>query len=373
MKLLLATLITFTCALPICSQTLSVEFNSEHQSNNVNQYPLKDGLLELSQASYSFGDTGSPVEITTPIAFDLSTESGKVGVVRFKNSLSGEVFDVSGTLLSNTELGFMDANDQTIQMTVLESGEFILRDNVANFSFFDAAGKRGNSLSVASQASGGERPSEIAYSTNGETIVLYNPVIRYNGRRGSRASVVTGNGSSTEIFNSTDQVIDHLSVSDDGRYIQVASSAGNEDSYFRLYDRYGNELLLMETGMVVKGSSLSSNGSYLTLYSDNRVQVYRVADQERIGSSTSRTRIIHAIYSPEDELVISLGGQLNEDNTLESPEVTAIHLGLRQIERESLSGKVSMLKRDQVVIERTSAGRFTIDGINKPINVRASF
>ncbi len=372
MKLLLTAFLFFTATGISLSQSVNAEFDSDHQSNNSSEFPLKEGILTVSQSSYQFGRADNQNTILTPIDFALSRDRTKLGAVRFDGSLNSEIYEYSGQQITQRELEFIDASDETIMLNVLDNGEFIVRDNVANFTFYDAAGNHGYSLSNASQAPGGEQPSNLSGSSNGETVVLYNPVIQYDGARGSRVSVVVGDGETQEIYNSSSSIISFLSVSENGSFITIGSPGTGGSSRLFLIDRFGNELLNIQLDMDVRGVSVTEDARYITVFSDNRVQVYRTANQERLGSSTSTSRIIYAAYQPDDSTIISIGGQIR-NGSINNPEISAINLAQRQLDRHQLNGSISMLSQQDISINRISAGVYRVEGINRPIEIRASF
>lgn len=374
MKLLFTVLLALVFSINSVSQSLTVSFESAHQTNQSSDFPLKDGVLTATQSSYAFGEDGSSVDLQTPMAFSISKERARVGVIHFTNSITSSVYDYRGNLVAEAAPEFFDATDETLDITVLDSGEFILRDNVANFTFFDAAGNRGYSVSNATQATGGERPSDVSYSNKGETVVFYNPVVRYSdGEEGSRVSVASGeeDKESISIYSSRTRTIGRLEVSSSGSFITFSVTGEDGNSRVKIFDRFGNQLQEIGLEMTLSGFNLTENGHYLTVYSDNRVQVYRTSDMERLGSSTSRSRIIHAAYQPEESTIITLEGQIRNGG-VNNPQISAIDLERRELNREQLSGSISFLDRKDVKISRRSAGSYYISGINKPIEVSIS-
>ena len=372
MKLLLSAILFLSLTVTGVAQSVTAAFSADHQANSPTEFPLKEGVLSTAQSAYEFGSGDSRVSIMTPIDVALSPDRATIGVVRFDGELVGEVYSHTGRQLTRKELEFVDPSDETIMISVAENGEFIVRDNVANFTFFDAAGNEGFSLSNATQAPGGEQPSGISWPSAGEGAILYNPVIQYDGSRGSRISVAVGSREAAEIYSSNTRTISDLSLSESGNFITFLSTGNDGGNRVITIDRHGNELLDFEADMEITGFELSDDAGYLTIFSDNRVQVYRTSDMERLGSSTSRTRIVYASYQPEENTIITLGGQ-ESNNTISNPEITAIHVGQRQLDRHQLDGNISLLSPSDIKIKRVSAGNYRIEGVNRPIDVAASF
>ncbi|REL33220.1 hypothetical protein DYD21_13290 [Rhodohalobacter sp. SW132] len=372
MKLLFSAFLFFAISLSAQSQSLQLGFAADHQNHSISEFPLTQGVLSVSQGIYSFGVDGNRVELTTPIAFNLSGNKNRISAVSFNTELVNSVYQANGVKLSESSLDFFDPSDETIETYALNDGTSILRDNVANFTFFDAAGNRGFSFSNTTQAAGGEQPSGVAYSESGDLIVTYNPVVQYNGSRGSRASVVLGERDSIELFSSRERVIENVKINKGGSFIAITTSSGNGNTRLHLFDRYGNNLIQRDTEMELSGFDITDDGRYLTLYSANRVQVYRTHDWERLGSSTSRSTVIHASYDPAEDVIISLGGQL-QNNRIGNIEITAIDLAGRQLVREQLSGSVSILNREKIDIQKEDRNSYSISGINRPIDISVQF
>jgi len=372
MKLLLTALLFLSITVSGYAQSVTASFTAGHQANSPTEFPLKEGVLSTAQSAYEFGSGDSRVSIMTPIDVALSPGRSTIGVVRFDGELVGEVYSHTGQQLARKELEFVDPSDETIMISVAENGEFTVRDNVANFTFFDAAGNQGFTLSNATQAPGGEQPSGISKPSAGGAAILYNPVIQYDGSRGSRIAVANGNGEAAEIYRSESRAMSDLSLSECGNFITFISTGNGGDTRAIVIDRYGNELLDLEADMEITGYELSDDAAYITIFSDNRVQVYRASDMERLGSSTSQVRIVHASYQPEENTIITLGGQVG-NNTISNPEITAINVVQRQLDRHQLDGNISFLAWTDLKIKRVSAGNYRIEGINRPIDVTASF
>jgi len=371
MKLLFTAFLFLSISSSVQSQNLQVNFSSDHQNNSASEFPLSQGILSVSQGTYSFGVEGNKVELTTPISFNVSGDRSRISVVHFGEELLHSMYDVQGVMLSESTLEFFDPSDETIQANTMNNSAFILRDNVANFTLYDAAGNQGYSFSNTTQAEGGEQPSRIAYSDTGSLIVAYNPVVRYSDSRGARASVVLGERDTIELFSSRERVIEFLKINEGGSLIAIITSPGNGNSRVHLLDRFGNELAESDAEMEVSGLDISTDGRYLTLFSSNRVQVYRTDDWERLGSATSRSRIIHASYDPEENVIISLGGQLR-NSRINEIEITAVDLTGRQLEREQLSGTVSILDRDTIDISKEGS-TYYVTGLNRPIEISVQF
>jgi len=371
MKLTSLLLLIFCLVTSLNAQTLTANFHPDNKASNTSQFPLKSGLLTNTGDVYQFGSE-SEVTISNPVGFSVSDDGRLIGSLQSRGGLSAVVYNSEGMELLNTDLQNVSLTDETIRLKLLNTGEFIVRDNVANFSFFDAAGSRASTYSNSASTSGGEQTSQIAVSDNGVTKVVYNPVIQYQDSQGSRIFRITGDSEAEEFFSSMNRVILTLSVSKSNHTISVITQDNGGLRSLHWFDRFGNLLFEMESDLDIQGFSMTEDGHFATIYSENRVQVYNTATTERLGSASSQSAIVKAAYFPESNLILTLGGNFN-DKEIDSPDITAVDLQKRQIERVRLNENVMFMDRTDIRIEREGTSTFKIDGINQPVHVTAKF
>lgn len=372
MKLLFLISVSFFMCNILSAQSISVQIDPQHSSNNSSTFPIQDGILVKTDNQIRVEGETDNVEYQTPISSNVSAEGYKIGVINFDRQLTKRIVDHTGIELSATELEFFDSSDQTISLRQLITGKSIARDNVANFTFFDADGEQVFSVSNSSQSQEGEQTSEMAISRMGSTVVLYNPEIKRGESSASRARLVYGPEDNEIFLEEGDRTISFLDVTDSGSFITTATSSGNSDDQLRIFDKFGNEIFQMNTDMELKGAVLSENADFLTVFSQSRVQVYNVLTGERLGSSTSRSPIVKATYFAEDEVVLLLNGS-ESGNSISNPGVTAVHLGLRQIARNDINTNLAMLDLEKLKIKREGANRYLLKGVNKPVNLTVNF
>lgn len=372
MKLTLLLISTFFL-LPasLFAQAVTAEFYSENKASNISQYPLQNGVLSTSGDTFQFG-TENPVTIVNPIGLSLSGNLQLVGLLQFGTGLEAAVYNDEGDALLNKGLENLNSSDETIGFKLLNTGEFIIRDNVANFSFFDPAGSRVSTYSNIASTTGGEQTSEIAVTNKGTLKVVYNPVIRYQNGQGSRIALITGDNEGSEIYNSFDRVIISLSVSEINHTISVITQSSDGSRSLHWFDRFGNLLFEMDSDLDVEGFTMNSEASYITVFAGSRVQVYNTETLERLGSASSRSSIVQAAYFPENNLILILGGEINNQQ-IGNPDITAVDLQRRQIERVRLDESVMYMTPSDVTIESESNNSYRIDGINRPIRVTTQF
>lgn len=354
------------------AQSLSAEYTSDQSSLSVNEFPLVEGILNKSSDTYQFGQNDNVVTIANPLSFTISGDREVAGAVVFSGELTSTIYSYDGAIISETVLENADSGDETLSLTVTDTGEFTVRDNVANFSFFDAAGNRAFTYSNSSQAQDGELPSGIETSDDGLLKVVYNPVIRYGEQEGSRASIIVGDRDAEEVFAFQDRVIDSLWLSADGQWIHAITANESGGKRVHMYDRFGNTVLEMDPDINVGHYSLSDDGDYMALIEGSRVQVFERSTGERLGSATSRSEIVKVAYFPDQNLVLAIGGQRSE-GTVSNPEITAIDLQQRQLERFQVDGSFSFMNFHEIKISQESGGTYRVEGINRPMLIKASF
>ncbi|WP_340106097.1 hypothetical protein [Rhodohalobacter sp. 8-1] len=371
MKLTLTLILIVSVFSQLSAQSVTAEYYTGYETVNTSQFPLQEGFLTESGSSYQFG-TDKRVTISSPVGLAVSDDLSMIGCLESINGLEANIYNYKGKELLTTELEFVSPTDETIGLTLLDNGDFIVRDNVANFSFFDAKGDRAYTYSNSSQASRGEQTSEIAVSEDGVIKVAYNPVIRYQNSLGSRISIVTGDGEADQIFISQNRVILSLAVSRKDHTVSVVTEGGNGSRKIHWFDRFGNLLYEMESELDVAGFNVTKDGKFITVFSGNRVQVYQRDSAERLGSASSRSTILQAAYFPESNLIVALGGQ-EVNQQISNPEITAVDLQRRQIERVQLSESIMFRQRSHISIENVQSNTYRIIGINRPIKVTAQF
>jgi hypothetical protein len=371
MKLTSLLFLLLTLSSSLNAQTLSAEFYPDNEASGISEYPLQDGVLLMSGSTYQFGRENR-VSFANPIGFSLSDDRHMVGLLKAANGIEAVVYNDEGGILVQNTLSNFSTTDETIGLTLLNNGEFVVRDNVANFSFFGPSGERLSTYSNSAGTSGGEQTSQIAVSSDGITKVVYNPVIQYQDGQGSRISLITGDNEGNEFFTSYDSVILSLSLTESDQTIKTVTENSAGERSIHWFDKFGNVLFEMTSDLAVDGFSVSSDGVHVAVFADNRVQVYNMNTRERLGSASSRSSIIQASYFPSSNLILAVGGEIL-NGKIENLDITAVDLQQRQIERVRLSEPVMYLDASDVTVENQGGNTYRIDGINRPIRVTANF
>ncbi len=260
--------------------------------------------------------------------------------------------------------------DPSLQAYAMPNGSVVVRENIANFLFYDSFGNIRKSVSNSSQSEGGEAISEFVVDVNGKTKVIYNPKIIRNGKTGSRAKFVLANMEVIDVFSSQDRAIQSVDISTNGELIAITTMKEGTDDEVTILDQFGNILATIEFDQDVKGVTFSENGLFATIYSGGRAAAYEISSKERVGSTSFRnTSVIYANYSPEDKTIIALTGK--GEQSYSELQAHTVNVSARKIARKDINGTMKQLH--QIVMERTGNGRYLLLGLDSMINLRAQF
>ena len=371
MKSLFLTAILFTCGFStVFSQNISISVGEEPSGSSDAVFQLEDGELSVSLNQVSLGER----EFYRPHSWSVSPNGHKVSFLLKEGDFTYKLFDSNGSSYFEKELQFFNLQDETAKNYLFDDGRSVLRDNVANFSFYSSAGEQLYSISNSSQSTAGEKESELASDEGGNTVVLYNPVINYGSTTGSRASVVTKEQGLHTFFRDREREISNVDVTSNGAFISMIlkPAAGNGEYSACLFDRFGNKLFEISTEEELKGMEITRNADFATLYSSGRMQVYRITDGERIGSASSRNSIIHAMYDTQENMIVALGGSVN-GYRVTNPSVTVVHIGQRQIASEEINNQLNTLSSDDIRLVKEGSQHYKVQNLDRSVQIRTSF
>lgn len=261
--------------------------------------------------------------------------------------------------------------DESLKIYAGLNGSFIIRENIANFLFYDAKAEIAQSISNSSQSTEGESISELAADPDFKTVVLFNPKIVRDGIEGSRARVVESNFTTEDFFYSSDRAIRSVKISNDGQFIGVISY-GSGDDRLSLFDRFGNELNIISFDQSIMDFEFSSNRNFVTIRSNGRVGVYNILSGERIGSTSFSSRLYFASFVPEENTIVAMTAE-SSGNRLSDIEFHAINIELRAIERQKINGQLGVSPEVPVTLQRNSAYKYRLEGFNNPVDIRIQF
>lgn len=362
--------ILLAISLPVFSQTVNVSTETAYSGNNEGVFPVQGGTIRVSGGQLLLAETA----VSNLLAWSVSPRGEKVGVLEGGATPTLLRMESSGESISHSELEFSDPQDETLSVYQFDDGRSVVRDNVANFSFYDAKGDIKYSMSNSAQSPDGERPSEMASDPAGRTVVLYNPVIAYGGNTGSRARLVYGEEDDEIFFEDREREIRSVRISNDGAFITLVA-AGGSGSVGAVYDRFGNQITEIPHDELLTGAELTDDREFLVLHTSRRVQVYRLLTGERIASASTGSSIITAQYLPEDEIIIALCGSAGGSGEISGPSVTAVHVGARQIATSDIINQgLSLINGTiDVDVQRKRSGEYRITGLNQPLDVETIF
>lgn len=367
MKFLLTVLFLIGYSPFLFAQNLDVESNPDQSSYSANTFSAGEGTITVTGSQFVLGSA----QIANPEAWSLSPSNQRASFLQRGNGINLLSYNANGEVLIDQNLEFFSSSDNTINTYQFDNGRIVLRDNVANFSFLNAKGETGYQVSNSTGSTDGEQESQLASNPLGSTIVLYNPVIAYGSETGSRAQLIYGDQEMNVFFNSREDEIRDIRVSDDGEFITIVTS-GAGGSTAMLFDRFGNELFQRTVDENLTGATLTENATHLTIYSSGRVQVYEVPGGERLGSASSRSSFLFAGYDPDAQTIIGLSGSQN-GLRIEEPEITAVSISEREITREDVPFSVSTLNLSRLNIMTIGSNSYEISGLNRDLYLDITF
>lgn len=348
------------CLQPISkAQSLTITPVSETANNSTTEFLFKGMDVPITRDKVEFSEN----IVTSDIAAS--------GLAVILNSESLTVFDVNGNKLIDRRYTYT-ADDKTYQLTVANNGRFVLRENVANFLFYNHLGQLQFTVSNSSQSRDGESVSEFAADPAFKTTVLYNPIIKRGGEEGSRARVIDKNGYATEFYYSDTRAIREVKVAENGNLIAVINYRNGTQDEVTITDRFGNELNSIPFDQSISGVQFSDDGRHITIYSNGRAGVYSILKGSRIGSTSFQMPVVFAKYFPQDNVIVALTGY-EVAGEISNVELHAINIEQRSIERSGFNERLGKSRLIEPKIERKGANKYQISGFSKHLNMHVSF
>lgn len=342
------------------AQSLSISNAGNTAANATSEFNIAGHTLTINGAFPSYAASDVSADVNTITAVGTSIHSNGVSV-----------FAGNGSAMYNPSYKLLK-DDESARIYAMANGGFIIRENIANFLFYDATGSIRQSISNSSQSTEGESVSELASDPLFKTVVLYNPKIVRNGVEGSRARIVEKNWTTSDIFYSNDRAIRSVKVSADGQYVAIISYRSGTDDEVEITDRFGNDISRVSFSQDVQDVRFSKDGEFVTILSGSRVGVYSLLDGEREGSTSFRSRLYFAEYIPQDDAIVALTA--NEQNgVLTEVEVHAINLDARKIERQEYGSTLGISALLPVQLMRTGSDRYILTGLSKTLEIRVSY
>ncbi|MDR9418919.1 hypothetical protein [Gracilimonas sp.] len=344
------------------AQSVQINETSATRSNSFGEFPVAGHIVNISGNKLSFingGIQSSSINEHTSISTLLSLSEVSI-------------FEGSGMQLFSSSSFSPKSGDSSVKVYAQANGNYVVRENIANFLFFNSWGDIKQSISNSSQSTEGESVSELAADPAFKTIVIYNPTIVRNGVEGSRARIVNNNFTTTNLFSSNNREIRNINVSEDGQFIGILTYQNGSDDLFSMFDRFGNGLVSISFDQTIEDAVISSNGEFVTLRSNGRVGVYSTLSGERIGSTSFRSRLVYAEFIPEDQTILALTAT-QSGSVLNDVEVHAINIEQRSVERQEYNSALSTTNLLPLRIEREGSDRYILKGLNKTLKLQVQF
>lgn len=352
-------------------QSLNISVAEHTADNNISTFTLGNSRVTFGSQSIRFLDSGREQSFD---ALGVSSDNNIISTLTWKNQ-EGEIvlYNPQGKKLTSFSTISL-ADKASFGLYPFSNGHTLLRDKIANFTFYDSFGEIVTSMSSSSQSTEGEAISELATSESGNTVVIYNPKIKRNGELGSKAQVRTGPKQFEDIFFSSDRYLKNVTVSKDGRLIAVITAKQGSDDKVLIMDQYGNELNTIKAEEDLKGVNFTDDLEQVTIYSGGRVMVYNTLSGESLGATSFRSPIMIADYFSDDHLILALtGNYFDRSGRLSNIEFRAINLKQRSIASQNFSGTLGLSQAINLQFIRNSLNSYTLTGANKMIDIRAYF
>lgn len=344
------------------SQSIQISETSATKSNSFSQFPVAGHTINITGDELSF--------ITGAVQSSSINEFTSISTLLNSSELS--IFEGAGTSLFSSSAFSPKNDDSSVKVYAQANGGFAVRENIANFLFFDSWGDIEQSISNSSQSTEGESVSELAADPAFKTVVIYNPTIVRNGVEGSRASIVNNNFTTTNLFSSSNRKIQKIKVTEDGQYIGIVTYQNGSDDTFSMFDRFGNKISEISFNQTIEDAVISENGKFVTLRSNGRVGVYAILSGERIGSTSFRSRLVYAEFIPEDQTILALTAN-QSGSVLNEVELHAINIEQRSVKRQEYDSALSTTDLLPLRIEREGSNRYTMKGLNKTLRLQVQF
>lgn len=353
-------------------QSLTISETEETAGNSSSDFLMAEGQISIDDQTIQFSGTDNQVSYDV---FGISADRSLVAALQWDGEEGGEIslFNSSGVELLSFET-ISIADEASFGLYPFSNGSTILRDKIANFTFYDSFGEVLTSMSSSSQSEEGEAISEVAMSENGQTVVVYNPKIKRDGQLGSKAQVKAGEDEFIDIFGSSDRYLKDMTLSDDGSLIVAITASEGANDEVLVMDKYGNELNTLSAEEDLQGAALSNDLNYLTLYSGGRVMVYSTLEGESLGATSVSSPIKVANYFPEDNTIVVLTGNYSDQsNILNSATFRAINLEQRSIASEEYSAPLGFNDSISAKIIRNASNSYQLKGVSKELDISVRF
>ncbi len=355
------------------AQSLELVSTSQTDGHSSSIFRLGDSSVLLQEEVVRYRDNGR--QVSGFLAYGISPDQSMLGFLR--NTAEGSralLLDSRSDTLVTYDPSDLESSDPSLAIYPFGGGRSVVRQNIGRFTLYDPLGTRQAEFSSVTGSEGGESVSRLASGERGQTLVLYNPKVKSNGKMGSRAHLPLPDGRLETFYADASRTIESLKVTGGGQFIGLLTAEEGTDRQLLVYDRFGNELASMRFEDAITGFSLSGRARSLVVYSDRRALVYDLITGEKKGSTSFRSNVVYANYFDADNLLLALTGNPSRDGRkINEVEVHAIHLEQRAITSTEWSGSLGMHPRIPLRLERTDTYHYLLQGTSNELRMRANF
>lgn len=355
------------------AQSLTINPVDNTARNNTSTFNLGQNKVYFSSGQVRFV-TGDKT-IGNYRAYGVSADRSLMAFIKESDANSNlTLTNTSGSTLSLFKTTELSSGDPSIAVYPANTGDVLVRNNIANFSFYDSFGAIITNLSGSSQSKGGEAISEVAMDPLAETIIIYTPKIKRDGAMGSQAQYVDHTMNLKSLFYSNDRFIKTLEVTNNGQFVIFITSKEGSEDVIQVTDRYGNNISQISTDDNLKGVRFSENAEYITAFSGNRVLIFDTISGSRIAGTSFKTELVEVNYFPKDNTIVALTGNYDEStNVVENIDFHAIDIEQRKVERKGYSSKLGLNEAIKHGFVRLGANRYKLEGASKSLEIEVSF
>lgn len=356
------------------TQSMSIQAIGGSANNNVSTFSMEGGEVRFGSGQVSFRESASALTAFRDV--DVSPDYALLAALKQGAGGSGSrtlILHPSGDTLSAYDAVNLSAGDPSVGVYVSSNGRVLVRDNIANFNFYNPMGMHIANVSGSSESKGGETISEVAADPAWKTVVLYVPKIKRGDAVGSQVQVLNKQNRLHSIFNSGQRSIKAAEVTDNGQFVMLLTEQSGTDNRIHIMDRFGNDLNTITSDEPLSGARLSDDGAWITAYSQSRVLVLNALTGERLGSTSLRSPIVEAAYFPEDEVILAMTGDYSEGTGIvNNTEFHAIDLGQRKVQRQEYGAALGLNEAVDFGFVRNGRHDYRLTGTSRTLRIRVS-
>ncbi|MDI6400398.1 hypothetical protein QLX67_00160 [Balneolaceae bacterium ANBcel3] len=363
---------------PLWSQSLQVSYAPETVSFSSNQFPADllrgadaSRYIQVQDNEIIFAGGQAMISGFDYLAF--SPNRSFIGVLFFyAERVSAEIYRSDGTLIHRIgHLADIHPNDPSRALFLFDNGQFVYRDNVAGFAFYNEQGENVSQVYNSFGSQDGEQVSQFSATAFGNSVYLYNPVIHEGGNINSRIQKAHMDESVREIAFFENRKISSLEIHPSGRMMLVHTIRQDTDVHEAfVLDMDGSILVYIDfENTEVLRSELSLCGRFITARASGRVMVYDVPTGERLGSASFRQTVRAAGYNPDGTMVVLTASQ-GSRNQLQNLMLHMIDIHQRTIHREDIDLSIAESPDKPLRILFDQSGHSRITGGNRDILIR---